>query len=337
MKTYGKKILTALLTLALIISLVPNMAYAADAENSTEVDSNDVQDTGDAVTANIDYETLSLNCTSATLYYKTDDKNTYYNTLILRAINSKERPKYSSTNKKVATVSSSGVVTAKGIGTCKIKVTVGSKVLTCNVDVVKMPSAATVKKNVTASCKFVNGQLIITAKNKLKQTVYYLFYYKGYSATGEDTVSYFDELVINPGETVKHYLDFSKSDVVEFEKAGYQITTFGNKYLMASSKKALVHTYMPQMAVPVTDDITITVKKDSNTDFRYTVINNTQFTAFGESYIVFYKNGNEVSYKELVSTYADSGVTNDSFSIDESLDYDSYKIIKNGYYIRFEE
>lgn len=43
MKTYGKRILTVLLTLALIISVVPNMAYAADITSGT--DNNDTSST----------------------------------------------------------------------------------------------------------------------------------------------------------------------------------------------------------------------------------------------------------------------------------------------------
>jgi hypothetical protein len=42
--------------------------------------------------------------------------------------------------------------------------------------------------------------------------------------------------------------------------------------------------------------------------------------------------GKEVYSEKLVSWYVESGVTTDSFSIDKSIDYDTYKIVKNGFY-----
>lgn len=51
MKTCGKKILATLLALALIISVIPEMAYAADTTNSTEADNNDVPTSATSLTA----------------------------------------------------------------------------------------------------------------------------------------------------------------------------------------------------------------------------------------------------------------------------------------------
>ena len=53
-----------------------------------------------------------------------------------------EKVKWSTSDKKVATVSSKGKITAKGEGTCKITATVGSKTLTCKVTVTAKQSSS---------------------------------------------------------------------------------------------------------------------------------------------------------------------------------------------------
>ena len=62
--------------------------------------------------------------------------------------------KFKTSNKKVATVSSKGVVKAKGIGTCKIKITVGSSSKNSKVTVV--PKNVTIKE----SPEFIKNRLI---------------------------------------------------------------------------------------------------------------------------------------------------------------------------------
>lgn len=61
-------------------------------------------------------------------------------------VNTKKKVKWSSTNKKVATVSSKGVVKAKKPGTAYIKAKVGEKVLKCKVKVKKAKKKLTPSK-----------------------------------------------------------------------------------------------------------------------------------------------------------------------------------------------
>lgn len=61
-------------------------------------------------------------------------------------VNTKKKVKWSSTNKKVATVSSKGVVKAKKAGTAYIKAKVGKKVLKCKVKVKKAKKKLTPSK-----------------------------------------------------------------------------------------------------------------------------------------------------------------------------------------------
>ena len=77
MKTYGKKILTALLTLALAISVVPNMAYAADATSST--DNNDTSGTATSLSTAGEVTGVLSSKDDVDFYKYTVDVSGYYN------------------------------------------------------------------------------------------------------------------------------------------------------------------------------------------------------------------------------------------------------------------
>ena len=72
---------------------------------------------------------VKLNMTKVTL--------TLNNTVDLYLDNTSSKPKWSSNKKSVATVDSSGEVTAKGPGTAKITAKVGKKQYVCKVNVPK--------------------------------------------------------------------------------------------------------------------------------------------------------------------------------------------------------
>ena len=82
-------------------------------------------------------------------------------TPVLTPITSQQKVTYTSSNKKVATVSSKGVITAKGAGTAKITVKSGSKKVTVTVTVPKtkttaitgVPSSLSLKKGKTYKLK----------------------------------------------------------------------------------------------------------------------------------------------------------------------------------------
>ena len=76
--------------------------------------------------------------------------------------------KFKTSNKKVATVSSKGVVKAKGIGTCKIKITVGSSSKNSKVTVVP--------KNVTIKAATLSGTTAKVTWKKVKGVKGYYVY-----------------------------------------------------------------------------------------------------------------------------------------------------------------
>jgi hypothetical protein len=77
MKTYGKKILTALLTLTLIISVAPNMAYAADTTSST--DNNDTFGTATSLSSAGEVTGVLSSKDDVDFYKYTVDVSGYYN------------------------------------------------------------------------------------------------------------------------------------------------------------------------------------------------------------------------------------------------------------------
>ncbi len=93
----------------------------------------------------------------------------------LDPITSQEKVTYSSSNTKVATVSSKGVITGKAAGTAKITVKSGSKKVTVTVKVTKVktkklsgvPSSKTVKKGKTFTIK-----ASVTPKNSDEKVIY---------------------------------------------------------------------------------------------------------------------------------------------------------------------
>lgn len=70
---------------------------------------------------------IKLNCTKKTIYVGKSFK--------LKITGTKKKVKWSSSNKKIATVSSTGLVKGKNKGTCKITANVSGKKYTCTVNV----------------------------------------------------------------------------------------------------------------------------------------------------------------------------------------------------------
>lgn len=89
----------------------------------------------------------------------------------LKVLNTKEKVSWSSSNKKIATVSSSGVVKGKKAGNVKITAKVSSKVLTCNVKV-QNADAEAVELQITGSNggDFVAGESEAKVSFKLNNT-----------------------------------------------------------------------------------------------------------------------------------------------------------------------
>ncbi len=103
---------------------------------------------------------VRLNKSSATVYYK--------GTGTIKVLNTEKTVKWSSSDTKVAKVSSKGVVTGVGLGTCYIYAKVGSKTLKCKVTVKDRSSSATVSFKTNGGGYFIKGESSAIVKFKLK-------------------------------------------------------------------------------------------------------------------------------------------------------------------------
>ena len=104
-----KKLLIALVIVLLAGVVVPNIVPVLNSTISVEASS------------------IRMNTTKKTLYVK--------KTYTLKLVGTKKKAKWSSSNKSVATVSSTGRVTAKKKGTATITAKVGNKKYTCKITV----------------------------------------------------------------------------------------------------------------------------------------------------------------------------------------------------------
>ncbi len=344
MKKTLKPISIFILALILVLSsFMQERVYADEISESEETVEH---------TANID-KTLKLNITDCTLYFKQEQKSKYnieltdYSTkLTLRVFNNTSSVvKFSSTNKKVATVSTDGIVTAVGTGDCKIKVKVGKKTLTCNIKVEKMPSAKTALKKVTATCKLVDNHVIVTAKNKLPLPVCVIVYYDKYTTSGSKTSDSI-EIFVLPGKTTKELEAIKDDSVVKIEKTGIKITAAGSSYLLASDAQNNYSAYSKGNLMSRVDTAEFYMDSVGTRQswwgdyitFNYTVVNNEPYDIDGNVYIVFYKDKKIINCTKVVeesSKYVNRnyqpGITQKSFEI-SAFEYDSYKIINNGFF-----
>lgn len=334
-KIKGTLFLFCIFVLTLSCYLKEN-TYASEVEMTEENQEHD---------ANID-ETLKLNVTDCTLYYKKVDKVNYSTQLSLRVYNNKSSAvKYSSSNKKVATVSDTGVVTPQGVGECKINVKVGKEKLTCKIKVVNMPSSKDALKKVTLSYKVKDHRIEITGKNKLKLPVYANIFYRMYNSDGSEYNYDTADIVILPNKTTTDYIDVPDS-VVSMKAEMTFITLAGSPYLVATinpNNKSMSYNYLTDVALETKNvDIYvdgITEKHEWGSDFlelKYSIVNNEPYDVTGKIYIVLYKNG-KIVYCGCLSrdTYLQNafmpGVSYRSTRLD-LIDYDDYKIICNGFY-----
>ncbi len=341
-----KKLLKPIFLLALALILIfssfkEESIYAAEISEENEVAEH---------TANID-KTLKLNYKDCTLYYKqakkysSDKKLTDYSTkLKLRVYNNTSSVvEFSSTNKKVATVTTDGIVSPVGVGDCKIKAKVGKKTLTCNIKVVNMPSEKTVLKKVTATCKLVDRHVVITVKNELALPVYVTVDYEGHTTSGSLSSGRSNNIIVLPGKTTKEMVRVYDDSVVKIEKTGTIITVEGSSYKLASDgKEKIFYSYKSDLMSEVDTaefylDSVETVQNWGNEllKFKYTLVNNEPYEIKGNVYIVFYKDKKMVKCEKVIDdTFGrpfQPGIYQDSFEL-STFEYDSYKIVTNGYY-----
>ena len=102
-------------------------------------------------------------------------------------MNSTGAPKFKTSNKKIATVDTAGVITAVKAGNCKVTATVGKHVYTCRVTVKNAYSTQSLKKNFTLSANTTNGIVKFKIVNKYNHPMYIEIIGKEVKADGSNT------------------------------------------------------------------------------------------------------------------------------------------------------
>lgn len=111
---------------------------------------------------------MSKKAASALRMAKTTASVTYGKTTTLKVLNASGTVKWKSSDTKIATVSSKGVVTGKALGSCTISATVGKKTVKCKVTVKDANSKATVSMKINGGGYFIKGESTAKVTFKLK-------------------------------------------------------------------------------------------------------------------------------------------------------------------------
>ncbi len=137
---------------------------------------------------------VRLNTTKTSVYYGDSTK--------IYLLNTSKSVKWTTSNSKVAIVSSKGTVTGKGLGTATITATVGSKSYKCKVTVTQKPLTASTSFKVTDGGYFILGEAKAKAAFRLKSNCAKLYV----------------RIVSSEGDTIvkKVYTNIKKNDRISF-------------------------------------------------------------------------------------------------------------------------
>ncbi len=185
-------------------------------------------------------QTIKLNKTKASVYNG--------KTLKLKVSGTKKKVKWSTSNKKIATVNKKGVVTPKKPGTVKITAKVAGKTLTCKVTV-KSPLSASVSK-LTVKERQTKS---ITVTFKLKGTIYYEI----------------DNSYIASCEWSEDWDGDSCQLKIKGQKAGKTIVTISNELTDDTIEIPVIVKYRGTAIVPATQNATVKTGQTEEVDLTF--------------------------------------------------------------------
>lgn len=182
-------------------------------------------------------------------------------TLQLKVTGGSGSATWKSDKTKIATVSKSGLVTAKKVGSCKITVKQGGKTYTCKITVKKLP-----KNYATVNGKRVKVGKTVTLKYSIKSnkpiaaiSIKYIYNKKGLKITNEEAMSryptwicneYYPDSIIDGKECdISHLIhcDETKTDGIHYKnvscKSPKLLETMKVKVLKSGNYKMNVDVY----------------------------------------------------------------------------------------------
>lgn len=251
-------------------------------------------------------------------------------TFLLKVTGTTKPVKWATTNKKVATVSSKGIVTGVSAGTANITATVSSKKYTCKVTVKEAFNAKKAISKLTTEEEDLGNELIIILKNgytySYSLTATAVFYDESGKMLGKSTN---DNYYFEPGkECALNFRGPYDSDYRDVPYASYKVT------YQAAPISPTIKSTLSDINITSNigaDNIMVEVTNNGDVETEFTVIS-----------VIFYQGGVPVAYNYR---YADANAPGSADYIEFSFPYDSeyntmpiddYKVFVNySYYYSF--
>lgn len=244
--------------------------------------------------------TVKLNKTKITL----DEGKTYS----LKVTGTTKAVKWATTNKKVATVSSKGIVTGVSKGTANITATVSSKKYTCKVTVKEAFNAKKAISKLKVEEEDLGNELVVILKNgysfSYSLTATAVFYDEKGKMLGKSTN---DNYYFEPGkECALNFRGPYDADYRNVPYASYKLTYQATP--ISSSIKSTLSDISITSNIGA-DNVMVEVTNNGEVDAKYTVIS-----------VIFYQGGVPVGYNYR---YSDAEAPGSVDYLEFSFPYDS--------------
>ncbi|MCQ2495886.1 MAG: Ig-like domain-containing protein [Lachnospiraceae bacterium] len=321
MKTFRKIFGLLLMATTIMLCLLPASAEAAEKKEQ------------------INRENMVIFIKSPGKY--ADPSEYYYGFGKLEVKNYSSTPKYSTSDKKVATVDENGRVTAVSVGECKITAKTKKATFTCNVTVRMAYDAKSIKKNIIIKTnKLDNNFVELKVTNKYKHPINVRINLKSKLDNGKS--SYRSEsFYIGASTTDYHYIYLDKSFEIDDYSCSYSryMPTFDTVFVKADHKNKTHNSYSAFYDLLDVDknnycyEIEKVYAADTDEDgqaykIKGSLINNAGiYKSYGHkiivtNYILLYKN------EKLVDVIRFNGIDRDEME-DDRFDCFNHKSVRN--------
>lgn len=269
----------------------------------------------------------------------------------LKVVNATGYPKYKTSNKKVASVDSKGLVKAVGAGKCTITVKVKSHKYKCKVKVTKALSKKQLKKKISASATLKDGYIIYKVSNKLNKPLKVTVYTSQCDNEGNINDNFWGITI--PAKSTQKWYEQASSNVVAFKikKIECEYTCHLTKSIVGELEcgEAVISIPKKKAGMKI-ENVHKETEKGLFGEYEYLYIdgyiyNKTPFDLHtsmfecGACNIVFYKNDRIVHVEKIDNNIGFNEEQNYHFKNHKLIisnwdyDYDRYEVLYNdGYY-----